>query len=45
MNIDISNTEVSKTETDFEYGVVFKYNIISSTDNIQYKITSEFTPK
>ena len=45
MNIDLSNTEVNITETNFEYGVMFKYNIISSADNIQYKITSEFTPK
>ena len=45
MNIDTSSTEVNITETDFKYGVMFKYNIISSADNIQYKITSEFMPK
>lgn len=45
MNIELSNTNIEETTTGFEYGVMFKYNIISSAKNIQYQITSEFTPK
>jgi hypothetical protein len=43
MNIELSNTDFEQTTTGFEYGVLHKYNVISSAKNIQYKIKWDFT--
>ena len=34
--------EIEPTETGFEYGVMHKYNIITTSENIQYFIEPQF---
>lgn len=42
MKIEQNFKEIEQTETGFEYGIMHKYNIISSGDNIQYIIKPNF---
>lgn len=43
MEIDFSNNNDCKQTEVFEYGVMFKYNVISTAKNIQYRVVDSFT--